>query len=57
LWDAAEIIVDEIVVPLAEVGPGEYTLVVGLYDAGTGVRLPIEGSPANELSLQRLTIQ
>jgi hypothetical protein len=57
LWDAAEIIVDEIVVPLADTSPGEYTLVVGLYEASTGVRLPIEGSPANELSLQRLTIQ
>jgi 4-amino-4-deoxy-L-arabinose transferase-like glycosyltransferase len=68
LWDAGEIIVDEVTLSLAEVPPGEYTLVVGLYDFATGARLPLvdrietastgESSPSaiNELPLESVTI-
>jgi 4-amino-4-deoxy-L-arabinose transferase-like glycosyltransferase len=52
LWDAGEIIVDEISVPLAGLPVGKYSLVVGLYDFATGARLPVEGQPANELQLE-----
>ena len=37
-----------------DLAPGNYSLVVGLYDAETGERLPL-GTGADELSLQRFT--
>lgn len=52
LWDAGEVIVDEITLPLAEVAPGRYTPVVGLYNLTTGERLAVPGSPANEIALE-----
>ncbi|MFN8455656.1 MAG: glycosyltransferase family 39 protein [Anaerolineae bacterium] len=51
LWEAGEIIVDQITLPLAGVAPGRYTPVVGLYDAQTGLRLAVPGAPANEVAL------
>jgi len=51
LWDAGEIIVDELTLPVAEVPPGEYTPVVGLYNFVDGARLPVPGIPANEVAL------
>jgi hypothetical protein len=52
LWDAGEVIVDEITLPLAEVTPGRYTPVVGLYNLATGERLAVPGNPANEIALE-----
>ncbi|MCP4357703.1 MAG: hypothetical protein GY796_06775, partial [Chloroflexi bacterium] len=44
LWNPGEIIADEIVVSLSdELSPGEYELVVGLYDFRTGHRLAVKG--------------
>jgi len=56
LWDEGEIIVDEIVLPLADVPAGEYTPVVGLYDFVTGIRLPLAESSATELPLESVTL-
>ncbi|MCQ3978208.1 MAG: hypothetical protein DPW09_32685, partial [Anaerolineae bacterium] len=43
LWDAGEIIKDEISIPLEQIKPGQYEVVVGLYDFTTGERLPVAG--------------
>ncbi len=39
-WKAGEAIADQTTISLAGLPPGEYRLAVGLYDAGTGKRLP-----------------
>jgi hypothetical protein len=57
LWDKGEIIVDEMVLPLDEVTPGEYTPVVGLYEFTTGARLPVPGNPANEIKLNAIVLE
>jgi hypothetical protein len=57
LWAAGEIIVDEIVLPLDQVVPGDYTPVVGLYELASGDRLPTPGHPANEVALQPVTLK
>jgi hypothetical protein len=51
LWDKGEIIVDEMILPLDQVEPGEYTPVIGLYEFKSGLRLPVPGQPDNELKL------
>jgi hypothetical protein len=56
LWDAGEIIVDEIVLPLHDLPPGEYTPVIGLYDFTTGARLPLGSGPDTELHLESITL-
>lgn len=57
LWDRGEVIVDEITLPLADIPPGQYTPVVGLYELATGARLPVPGSPAgNELPLESVAL-
>ena len=56
LWDTGEIIVDDITLPLADVPPGNYGLVVGLYDYTSGGRLPVDGDPAGELELQEVLL-
>lgn len=56
LWDAGEVIVDEIMLPLANVPPGNYAPVVGLYNFATGERLPVAGNPNNELLLERINL-
>ncbi len=56
LWDAGEVIVDQITLPLAGLPPGEYALVVGLYDLASGQRLPVTDDPANELRLESVTL-
>ena len=56
LWDTGEIIVDELVLPLADVPAGEYTPVVGLYDFATGVRLAVGDDPVGELRLESVTV-
>jgi hypothetical protein len=44
LWDPGEIIKDQFSIPLEQLEPGRYELVVGMYDFSTGVRLPIKDS-------------
>ncbi len=56
LWDSGEIIVDDLILPVADVPPGEYTPVVGLYNFVDGVRLPVPGIPANEIALPPVQI-
>ncbi len=56
LWDAGEIIVDDLTLPVADVPPGEYTPVVGLYNFVDGLRLPVPGIPANEVALPPVRI-
>jgi 4-amino-4-deoxy-L-arabinose transferase-like glycosyltransferase len=52
LWDANEKIADSITIKLTpEIPPGEYSLVVGLYDLNTGVRLTVPNSVHNEIIL------
>jgi hypothetical protein len=41
LWKRDEVVEDTISLPLDEVPPGQYYLVLGLYDEGTGERLPV----------------
>jgi len=51
LWDAGEIIVDEISLPLTDkVPPGRYIPVIGLYNLTTGERLAGPANPAQILS-------
>lgn len=56
LWSAGEVIVDEIRLPLADIQPGEYTPVIGLYNFETGIRLPLGSGPETELSLSPVQI-
>ncbi|HXV43597.1 MAG TPA: hypothetical protein VEC96_11090, partial [Anaerolineae bacterium] len=57
LWDAGEIIVDEISLPLnGEAPPGRYTPVIGLYNLTTGERLTVPDNPANEIALEPVEI-
>lgn len=51
LWEAGEIIKDEVTIPLDGLAPGSYQLVVGMYDLATGVRLPVPNSPDNAILL------
>lgn len=52
LWDAGDIIADEIQLPLpADLPPGRYRVVVGMYDFQSQQRLVIPGQPANSLLL------
>jgi 4-amino-4-deoxy-L-arabinose transferase-like glycosyltransferase len=57
LWDPGEIIVDEIILPLAQVPPGEYSVVAGLYEFSGGSRLTVPGEPANELRLNTIRVK
>jgi hypothetical protein len=56
LWDAGEIIKDELEVPLGPLPPGRYQVVTGLYNAATGQRLAVEGSVDGTISLQTVEI-
>jgi hypothetical protein len=41
-WAPGEVVLDERVLEIpADAPPGEYTLVAGLYDPGTGIRLSL----------------
>ena len=39
-WERDEVVEDTVSLPLNEVPPGQYRLVIGLYDQATGERLP-----------------
>ncbi|MBE7549490.1 MAG: glycosyltransferase family 39 protein [Anaerolineales bacterium] len=51
LWEAGEIIKDEVTIPLDTLAPGSYQLAVGMYNLATGARLPVPGSPDNAILL------
>lgn len=51
LWDAGEIIKDEISAPLDGLGPGRYEVVIGLYDFKTGIRLPVTDTSGDSIVL------
>jgi hypothetical protein len=55
-WIEGEWIIDEHVLSLpAELPPGSYTLVAGLYDAATGQRVP--GPDGEWAVLRRIPVQ
>ncbi|MBI1882168.1 MAG: glycosyltransferase family 39 protein [Chloroflexi bacterium] len=56
LWDAGEIIKDEMSVSLEQLEPGRYELVVGMYDFATGERLLVTDSPDNAILLQSFEV-
>ena len=57
LWETGEIIVDEVTLSLADLPPGQYRPMVGLYDFTTGTRLTVPGVPANELVLNPIQLE
>jgi hypothetical protein len=58
LWDPGEIIADELALPLpAELPPGRYELLVGLYDPLSGQRLPVPDSAENTVRLLQLELE
>lgn len=56
LWDSGEIIKDELNIPLEQVKPGQYELVVGLYDFASGARLPVTGSADGAIRLGTIEV-
>jgi hypothetical protein len=52
LWEAGEIIRDRRSIPTDHLSRGRYDLAVGLYDPGTGTRLPVDGEPNGAIILQ-----
>jgi hypothetical protein len=40
-WEKGEVVSDEITLGVSEVPPGAYRVTIGVYDPGTGVRLPV----------------
>jgi hypothetical protein len=57
LWDAGEIISDEITISLDSLAGGQYTVVVGLYNIETGERLLIPDSPENAFVLDQIDVE
>jgi hypothetical protein len=63
LWDAGEVVRDAIKIPIPpQVPPGDYEIVIGLYDFATGHRLPVlddQRKPTNDHILleQGITIR
>jgi hypothetical protein len=62
LWDPGEVIRDVVRIPLsAQVPPGDYEIVAGLYEFATGVRLPVvdaagKRAPDDAVSLTTVTV-
>jgi hypothetical protein len=55
LWGMGEVIADEVIIPLPNgLPPGEYSLVIGLYDLTDGTRLTVPHSINNEIELDAL---
>lgn len=57
LWDPGEIIKDRLTIPLPELPPGRYELVVGMYDFSSGARLPVAGSPDGSIPVQTFEVE
>ncbi len=60
-WLPGEIVIDARTIPIyAEAGAGEYTLAIGLYTPGDGVRLPVvmngRSQPNDQLNLTTITL-
>jgi hypothetical protein len=54
-WQAGEVVADRLTVPVGvEVPAGRYRLAVGLYDEGTGERLPVYGPDGERLQEGRV---
>ncbi len=52
LWDPGEIVADKITIPLpANLPDGSYSIIIGMYDLRTGLRLAVPGTPDNGLVL------
>ncbi len=57
-WPANEIITDMVRLPLsADLPPGDYTLITGMYLLGTLERLPVTDGAADYLNLTTITIE
>ncbi len=56
LWDTGEIIRDDLSIPLEQLEPGRYELIVGMYDFTTGIRLPVEGSAEGTILLHSFEV-
>ncbi len=54
-WRAGEIVIDQADIPLPDLPAGEYTLLIGLYNAETGERLPVQNDTS--LLLTTFTVQ
>ena len=57
LWDAGEIIKDEVHLPLDGLSAGSYDVEVGMYDYVTGSRLKLEGTMENTISLSSIEVE
>jgi hypothetical protein len=56
-WVAGEVVADVYEVPVTrEARPGSYTLVVGMYDGGTGERLAATGADGDRLPHDRIVL-
>ncbi len=55
-WVQDEIITDEYVIPRTNLEPGAYNIIVGMYDARTGERLPIMDADSGEARGDSLTV-
>jgi hypothetical protein len=56
-WTESEVIVDRHVISIAaDLAPGSYNLVAGMYDEETGTRLPVFDRDGNQLPHDRVTI-
>ena len=49
IWDLTTVYRDVFNIPLTEVPPGQYTLYIGLYEPGTGNRIPTESGDSYEI--------
>jgi hypothetical protein len=56
LWATGEVIKDRLELSLAQVEPGRYEVVVGMYDFGTGQRLTVDGSPDGTILLAAIQL-
>jgi hypothetical protein len=55
-WRAGEVLSDAVTLDLGGVGPGQYRLGIGLYDAQTGDRLPIVDASGTPIPGDRLVL-
>ncbi|MBN1219055.1 MAG: glycosyltransferase family 39 protein [Anaerolineae bacterium] len=56
LWDQGEIIKDQVSVPMEQLEPGRYEVVLGMYDLVTGQRLAVKESSEGSILLQSFEV-
>jgi hypothetical protein len=57
-WQPGEIVPDRIAIPLPkDLPPGNYTLIAGLYDGETGLRLPLADGSGDYVTFGKLEIR